>query len=127
MREEFFFSCFCHPHIILTNFLALLTRNTMGKFNKGDFHDSMKIFTYVSSCSLLHNKGQRPVMRSKPEFSAVFLFLRQNHQNSFLFFSNDPLILVTNVKVSILNLKNSFIGIGVRYSKREQEKALFGR
>ena len=54
------FSCFCHPHIILTNFLALLTRNTMGKFNKGDFHDSMKIFTYVH-----YNKGQSSLMRSK--------------------------------------------------------------
>ena len=38
-------------HTLLTNFLALLTRNTMGKFNKGDFHDSMKIFTYVCSCN----------------------------------------------------------------------------
>ena len=64
----------CHPHYHkccccccnatqkeegLTNFLALLTRNSLGKFNKGDFHDSMKSFTYVSVCAPHHNKGQK--------------------------------------------------------------------
>ena len=47
----------------LTNFLALLTRNSLGKFNKGDFHDSMKSFTYV--CAPHHNKGQPKVKKAK--------------------------------------------------------------
>ena len=87
-----FFSCFCHPHIILTNFLALLTRNTMGKFNKGDFHDSMKIFTYVH-----YNKGQSSLMRSERNSTKHGIYIST-------FFFADTLGKMQNFNISIVLL-----------------------
>ena len=87
-----FFPCFCHPHIILTNFLALLTRNTMGKFNKGDFHDSMKIFTYVH-----YNKGQSSLMRSERNSTKHGIYIST-------FFFADTLGKMQNFNISIVLL-----------------------
>ena len=95
------FSCFRHPHIILTNFLALLTRNTMGKFNKGDFHDSMKIFTYVH-----YNKGQSSLMRSKKNSTKHGIYIHLFADTSST--STNFLAFSTPKSLSTISMKNTF-------------------